>query len=86
MAFDERGPWIPMKKVLEHDPYFAKLKATERDYPLPGRKLPAIILSPHLWKAALPNGLGLGTQTIIVREVDLHGRTRWGRRVITVLE
>lgn len=86
MAFDERGPWIPMKKVLEPDPFFSKLKATERDYPLPGRKLPAIIPSPHLWKANLPNGLGAGTQTIIVREIDLIGRTHWGRRVITVIE
>jgi hypothetical protein len=85
-AFDRDGPWTLMQQVREPDPYFARMKQMENDYPLPGRKLPAIIPSPHLWKAALPGTAGAGTQTIFVRATLHDGRRVYGERVITIVE
>ncbi len=85
-AFDKAGPWVPMLKVREADPFFAKLKEQEKQFVLPGRKLPEVIPSPHLWKAYLPSGVPAGVLSIHVRTIDLHGRTFWGERIITVTE
>lgn len=85
-SFDSRGPWTPMQQVREPDPYFAKMKQVENDYPLPGRKLPAVIPSPHLWKAGLPGSLNGGTQTIFIRAILHDGRAVYGERVITIAD
>ncbi|MGV3774303.1 MAG: calcineurin-like phosphoesterase C-terminal domain-containing protein [Verrucomicrobiales bacterium] len=80
------GPWEPMQKVLEPDPFFLIMKETEKEFKLPGRKLPEVIPSPHLWKSHLPKDLRPGIQNIYVRHTDMYGRVNVEERVINIVE
>lgn len=87
MRIDGAGDWITMQRVEREDPYYARLKAAEKE-PIPprGPRLPAIIKSPHLWAANLPANVPPGSHLIHVRTTDMFGHTYTGQRVIRVLE
>jgi hypothetical protein len=85
MRFGEDGAWVPMTKVDREDPYFVALKELESGpNPPPGRKLPNVIKSPHLWQANLPANAAPGTQLIYVRTTDMFGQTYEDCRAIRV--
>lgn len=80
------GPWIPLVKTEEEDPYFAQIKAAEGDgSKLTGRPVPKPRLSHHLWKAALPPGITPGVHRIDVRTEDQYGRTFDASRSVRVI-
>lgn len=82
-----KGPWQTLEKTVEQDPYFAMLKEREASTPeehLKGRPLPKIILSDHLWKAPLPEGLKPGVHRIYVKTEDQYGRVFEASRVMRV--
>ncbi|MDW8208202.1 MAG: calcineurin-like phosphoesterase C-terminal domain-containing protein, partial [Chloroherpetonaceae bacterium] len=85
MRLGEKGNWIPMQRVDIEDPDYARLKEMERsDTPPPGRKLPEIIKSPHIWQATLPPNAPAGTHVIHVRTTDMFGKTYQDCRVIRI--
>ena len=72
----DSGPWKQMTSVLDFDPYYLHLQY-EWDMTaelLPGRRPSAARQSTHLWRAALPTNLPLGTRIIEVRARDMFGR------------
>ncbi len=81
-------PWTKLAQELRPDPYFADLKAMEERAKaagkLPGRALPKIIPSPHIWVGRLPGELSPGTHLIEVRTKDMFGQEYTGRRIIRV--
>lgn len=79
------GSWRPMEKIMREDPGFAAVKSREEALkPSPGRTLPGIIQSPHIWRGTLPGGLEPGTREIEVRARDMFGKVHGGRRSIRV--
>lgn len=79
------GPWLPMERVEVEDPYFLAMKKMEKgENPPPGRKLPDIIKSSHIWRATLPADTVAGTHLIVVRSTDMFGKVHVGERVLTV--
>jgi hypothetical protein len=85
MRLGPLGRWTPMERVREEDPFYATLKTLEAgDNPPNGRKLPDVIKSPHLWKAALPALPPQGTQKIEVRTTDMFGQTYTDSRTIRI--
>lgn len=85
MRLGESSPWITMQKVSREDPDYLAMKAREMEKnPPPGRKLPEIIKSPHLWQAILPASPPRGAHLIHVRTTDMFGKTYTDRRVIRV--
>lgn len=77
--------WSPMEKVVRPDPFYEEMKELEKgETPPPGRKLPGIIDSPHLWRAGLPGGLDVGHYRIEVREIDMWGREHFGERAFRI--
>jgi len=79
------GPWVELKREPREDPYYAALKrAEEGERPPPGKKLPKIIKSPHMWVGMLPAGLRPGTYLIEARTTDMFGHVYCGRRLIRV--
>ncbi len=77
--------WTPMQKVLAPDPAYRALKELEAaETPPPGRKLPAIMNSPHLWRGVLPRGARPGTYDIQVRATDPDRRELRGSRTVVV--
>jgi hypothetical protein len=77
--------WAPMEKVLRPDPYYVEMKAQEEsETPPPGRRLPRVTDSSHLWRALLPGDLEAGQYVLEVRDIDMWGIPRSGRRVIRV--
>lgn len=79
------GEWIAMRRETREDPFFAALKALEAgDNPPPGRKLPDVIKTPHIWVATLPANVAPGTHLIQVRTTDMFGRQYRGDRIIRV--
>lgn len=84
MRLGEGDTWTRMEQVPRQDPAYAALKQLESDYTLPGRKLPEIIVSPHIWRATLPPGVAPGSHTIHVRTTDQFGKTHTDQRVIRV--
>lgn len=84
MRVGKEGDWIPMTRVQEPDPAYAEMKRMEEQYTLPGRRLPGLMNSPHLWAANLPASLPRGTHVIYVRATDLFGRVWEDRRILMV--
>jgi len=85
MKIGATGPWQPLTKVLEPDPYFLELKQQEKLRPeLLGRALPEPRKSAHLWKAPLPAGLAAGEHILSVRTEDMYGRTFDASRTLRV--
>ncbi|MCC6232626.1 MAG: calcineurin-like phosphoesterase family protein [Verrucomicrobiales bacterium] len=83
---DGRGAWEQMVRVAERDPSFVARKQAEEAHPPaipPYRKMSDPIVSPHLWKAALPR-LVAGEHRIEVRTRDLHGRVFREEHTLTV--
>lgn len=77
--------WARMQRVLLPDPGYARLKELEASgTPPPGRRLPAIIRSPHLWRAPLPPRISPGVHRIEVRERDMFGKVHRGHRAFRV--
>lgn len=85
---ERNGDWAPMQPATRPDPYYVALKKLEEDAaaPPPGRKLPRIEDSAHVWIAGLPDGLTPGPYTVEVRTTDMFGQTYTARRVFTVSE
>ncbi len=84
MRVGETGEWITMTRVQEPDPAYAQMKKLEEQYTLPGRRLPGLMNSPHLWTANLPANLPRGTYLLHVRTTDMFGRTWSDRRIFSV--
>lgn len=86
MSFDETTTWHPMDKTVEPDPLFLKLWQEEQALKpdLPWRPLTKPMLSPHLWKASLPDKLSPGTYNIRIRAINPNGQVLNGNRIIRV--
>lgn len=84
MRVGEDGDWIALRPVQEPDPAYAAMKKMEEQYTLPGRKLPGLMSSPHLWTANLPPNLPHGAHVLHVRTTDMFGRTWSDCRILTV--
>jgi hypothetical protein len=85
MQVGERA-WLPMQRVAVPDPAYAACKELEKVNPkVPGRKLPEIINSPHVWGATLPADLARGTHLIRVRTTDMFGQNYADRRILRVV-
>ncbi len=85
MRVDDRDEWIPLTLVQEPDPAYAEMKRIEEQYPsLPGRKLPGLMNSPHLWAGNLPANLTRGSHMLTVRTVDMFGWEWTDRRIFVV--
>jgi hypothetical protein len=85
MAFGDEGAWNRLEHVPAEDPYFRKMKDLEAgENPPPGRKLPEVITSPHIWRGLLPERPGAGTHSIRVRTTDQFGKAYEDRRIIRV--
>lgn len=71
------GKWKPMKYTLEPDPAFVdelyKWDGTENMFR--GRRPTEPANCTHLWKAPLPESIGIGTHQIEVEATDPFGRT-----------
>jgi hypothetical protein len=81
-----RGRWTKLDQVLEHDPSYVARQAAELANPPPippYRKMSDPILSPHLWKAALP-ALPPGEHRVEVRTKDMHGRVYRAEKILQV--
>lgn len=77
--------WIPMHHSLERDPAYLRLREREETTLAPDETaLPFALESTHLWKAALPEDLAVGSHWIEVRSTDMFGQVDLGRRVIRV--
>ncbi len=85
--------WQSMARVCEPDPGYVGLKRVEGSIPAfetkaktgkPWRALPAIEVTPHLWRATLPP-LETGAHTVEVRATDQWNRTFSARRVVRVV-
>ncbi len=88
MRLGENGAWIPLQKEWRQDPFFSSLKELEASIgnkKLPGRKLPALIDSPHVWSGQLPAATALGTHHIYVRTTDMFGQQYSDRRMVRVV-
>lgn len=84
MRLGEKGEWILLKPVQEPDPAYAEMKKLEEQYTLPGRRLPGLMSSPHLWAGNLPASLPRGTHVLTVRTRDMFGQEWYDRRIFTV--
>ncbi|WP_233579000.1 calcineurin-like phosphoesterase C-terminal domain-containing protein [Tautonia sociabilis] len=85
MAFGDSESWTLLEHVAVPDPYYAKMKELEAGAnPPPGRKLPGIIDSPHIWRGLLPADPEPGTHVIRVRTTDQFGKTYFDQRIIRV--
>lgn len=84
MRVGEHGEWILMTVTQQPDPAYAEMKRLEEEYTLPGRRLPSILSSPHLWSAKLPTNLPRGTHFLHVRTTGIWGQTWYDRRVFSV--
>jgi hypothetical protein len=79
------GAWMPLQRVEREDPAYAAAKQLEEDNKkLPGRPLPTVIKSPHIWGGNLPAGLPKGTHLVQARTTDMFGRTHSARRIMRV--
>ena len=85
MRIGRSGPWTAMEQARIGDPAYLAIKEAEASSsPPPGRKLPGISLSSHIWRAKLPANLPAGTHAITVRTTDMFGKTYEDRRVLRV--
>lgn len=85
MRLGETGAWVTMERTARPDPYYQAMKRLEEGAnPPPGRKLPVLMASPHLWRATLSEAPPPGTHLIHVRTTDMFGQTYSGRRIIRI--
>lgn len=85
MRLGNSGDWVTMEHVAIEDPAYQELKAMEAGTkPPPGRTLPGIIKSPHMWQANLPSNAPSGTHLIHARTTDMFGKTYTDRRILRV--
>jgi hypothetical protein len=80
------GAWQPLQWAPQEDPVFRAWKAREAQEgnKVPGRALPGIIQSPHIWAGNLPPNLAPGEHTIHVQTTDLWGKTHNAQQKISV--
>jgi hypothetical protein len=88
MRIAERGEaWSSMRRDERPDPcYVAMTKLEEGEKPPPGRKLPKVKDSPHIWVANLPDGLPPGAYTLEVRTTDMFEQIDTDRRLFRVID
>lgn len=85
MRMGSSGPWLPMEQTRMADPAYQMLKEAEAGpNPPPGRKLPGISQSSHIWRARLPASVEPGTHRIVVRATDMFGKTHEASRILRV--
>lgn len=80
----ENGPWQTLEHVEMNDPYYEELKRREKEYELPGRDLPGIMKSRHVWRGYLPANPPKGTALIEVRTTDMFGHTYNAYRILRI--
>lgn len=88
----EEGDWMPMEYAPQEDPAYRAWKDLEAQYvtgeknrhDLPGRRLPQIVESTHIWQANLPANPPAGTHEIQVRTTDMFGQVYTDSRLIQV--
>lgn len=81
------GEWTKMAWAPQPDPAYVERKKIED--PLPnsvGRDLPDPKAARHMWQAAFPADLPVGTHVITVKTTDMFGQTYESERVIRVIE
>lgn len=86
--------WIPMLQTRIEDPAYRKLYDDEaairalgdpKSLPLSDTmQMSGPIKSGHVWQAALPADLPVGTHRIRVRTIDMHGKEHHGSRILRV--
>ncbi|WPP49601.1 calcineurin-like phosphoesterase family protein [Catalinimonas niigatensis] len=72
----DEGSWKEMNYTVEVDPVYLGM-LHEWDYTeelMPGRRPSNAVPSRHLWRAAIPTDLTVGTHTIEVEATDMFGR------------
>lgn len=77
----DKGPWKPMKYVLEQDPtYEAMVYEWDLNEGLmPGRRSSNAIDCKHLWKARINTKLEVGEHQIEIRATDMYGNIHTGK-------
>lgn len=78
------GPWLNLKKTVEIDPYYARLREEEIKNKVPGPELNSPTSSSHLWKGPLPANLPKGAHTLHAVTRDMYGREFSAKRVLRV--
>ena len=78
------GPWLNLKKTVEIDPYYARMREEEIKNKVPGPELSSPTSSSHLWKGPLPANLPKGAHTLHAVTRDIYGREFSAKRVLRV--
>jgi hypothetical protein len=78
------GPWLNLKKTVEIDPYYARMREEEIKNKVPGPELSSPTSSSHLWKGPLPANLPKGAHTLHAVTRDMYGREFSAKRVLRV--
>ncbi len=78
------GPWLNLKKTVEIDPYYARMREEEIKNKVPGPELNSPTSSSHLWKGPLPANLPKGAHTLQAVTRDMYGREFSSKRVLRV--
>ncbi len=80
------GAWQNLRFEPQQDPVFRAWKAREaaEGKKVPGRALPELIQSPHIWAGNLPANLARGEHTIHVQTTDVWGKTYSAQQKIVV--
>ena len=78
------GPWLNLKKTVEIDPYYARMREEEIKNKVPGPELNSPTSSSHLWKGPLPANLPKGAHTLQAVTRDMYGREFSAKRVLRV--
>jgi hypothetical protein len=84
MRLGDKREWIKMDLVRIEDPAYARMKQLEQEFKLPGRALPGVMKSPHIWRATLPTNPPKGTHPLQVRTTDMFGKTYTSQRIIRI--
>ncbi|MDO8683250.1 MAG: calcineurin-like phosphoesterase family protein [Armatimonadota bacterium] len=84
IQMDGIGPWTPMAKTEDKDPYYVMMKKNEKGLKSQQGGLPDAQTTSHLWRISLPKKNVLGTHLFQVRTTDMFGQTYTGNSVITV--
>ena len=77
------GKWTTLKKTVEPDPYYVKLRNTEIANKVKP-ELNAPTASDHLWKGPLPTKLPKGAHLLEAVTRDMYGREYTARRILRV--
>ncbi len=87
MRLGSDGPWTLMEHTEMEDPAYAEWKTLEEEFEkkLPGRSLPGIIKSSHIWKANLPCNPDPGVYWLHVKAKDMYGKVYTDKREIEIM-